>query len=274
MNIKVFASELHELLFGHAEVIRIIAVILIYLNFCMFADNVTESQHKVFLVLFALQQVYAAWLRVFLQEVRCQLLVFLFHFLKRRPHYFFGIVGIAEKPDGRIDIAFQITEAYNLAETLFLIQYTVGTAERLQQSVVLQVLVHIERIELLAVEARKEHAHDKAKVKRLHVRFLLFHALIDVIVIGSEILSSICRAEHFVVVIHDGLQFVRLTYAFADILSRTHSCLFVILATVGSVCEHSSDTDFRFQRLEYLVVTYEHWYGLHGKQRVKLSVKG
>ena len=54
MNVKVLASEVHELLFGHAEVIRIIIVILVYLNFCVFSDNVTESQYKILLVLFAL----------------------------------------------------------------------------------------------------------------------------------------------------------------------------------------------------------------------------
>ena len=106
MNVKVLASEVHELLFGHAEVVRIIAVVLVYLNLGVLADDVAESQYKVFLVLFTLQQVYAAWLGVFLQEVSCQLLVFLFHVLKRRSYYFFGIVGVTEKPDGRIYIVF------------------------------------------------------------------------------------------------------------------------------------------------------------------------
>lgn len=50
--------------------------------------------------------------------------------------------------------------------------------------------------------------------------------------------------------------------------------LFIVLAAVGSVCKYCTDTDFRLQRLEYLVIADKHRYGLHGKQRIKLTVKG
>src|SRR5699024_9388118 len=162
----------------------------------------------------------------------------------------------------------------NLAETLFLVQHTVRAAKRLQQSVILQVLIHIKRVELLAVKSGEEHTHYKAEVKRLHIRFLLFHAQVDVIVVGTEVFGSECSAEHFIVVVHNGLQFVRFTCAFTDISPRIHSCLLIVLATVGSVGEYSSDTDFRIQGLEYLVIADKHWHGLHSKQCVKLTVKG
>ena len=139
---------------------------------------------------------------------------------------------------------------------------------------VFHILVYIKRIEFLAVKTGKEHSDDQTKIKRPHINSLLFHTQVDVIVICTEVLCRKRCPEHFIVVIHDGLQFVRLACAFADILPRIHSSLFIVLAAVGSVCKYCTDTDFRLQRLEYLVIADKHRYGLHGKQRIKLTVKG
>lgn len=56
-------------------------------------------------------------------------------------------------------------------------------------SVVFHVLIYIERIKFLAVKTGKEHSDNKAKIKRLHIGSLLFHAQVDVIVICTEVLS-------------------------------------------------------------------------------------
>ncbi len=119
----------------------------------MLSDDVTELQDKTFLVPLALQQVDAARCGELVKEVRGELLVFLLYFVKRWTYNVFRVVAVAEKFDGFVHLALHVTEADNLAETLFLVQYTVGTAERLKQSVILHVLVNIECVELLAVKA-------------------------------------------------------------------------------------------------------------------------
>ena len=96
MDIKILTPEIHKLLFRHAEIISFFAIILIYLNLCVFTDNITKCQNKLFLSRFALQKVYAVCVRVFLQKIGCKFLVFLFDFFKRRSHYFFRIVAVTE----------------------------------------------------------------------------------------------------------------------------------------------------------------------------------
>ncbi len=111
---------------------------------------------------------------------------------KRRPHdgsQFLGARCAAEQLDGVIHLLFEVTEADDLAKTLLLVQHAVGAAERLQQAVILHVLVHIKRVEFLAVKARKEHAHHKKQVERFHRRILLLHTAVDIIVVGTEILD-------------------------------------------------------------------------------------
>ena len=142
----------------------------------MFTDNVTERKYKILLIIFTLQKVYTTWRWVFLQKICCQALVLLLYFFKRRTYYIFRIVGIAEQFYRRINIVFQVTEAYDLTESFLLVQHSVGTTECLQQTVIFHILIHIKCIQLFTVETCKEHSHDKTKVKRFHIRFLLFHA--------------------------------------------------------------------------------------------------
>ena len=70
---------------------------------------------------------------------------------------------------------------------------------------ILHVLINIERVEFLAVEASKEHSYHKAKVERLHVGLLFLHAEVDVIVIRAEVFGGETRSIHIIIVIHDGL---------------------------------------------------------------------
>ena len=138
---------------------------------------------------------------------------------------------------------------------------------------IFHILIYIERIQFFTVETGKEHTHDKTKVKRFHIRFLLFHAQIDVIIVGTEVFCSKGSAEHIVIIVHNCLQFISLTHTLFCILPCTHAGLFIIQTIVGSVSKHSTYTDFRIQRFEYLVISYEHRHGLHSKQGIKLSVE-
>ena len=239
----------------------------------MFTDNITKCQNKIFLVIFALQKIYTAGCRIFFQELCCQAFIFLFYILKRWTYYIFRIIRVAEQFNRRINIIFQVTEANDFTETFLLVQYSVGTTECLQQTVIFHILIHIKCVQFFTVKTSKEHSHDKTKVKRFHIRFLLFHAQIDVIIVGTEVFCSKSSAEHIVIIVHNCLQFISLTHTLFCILPCTHAGLFIIQTIVGSVSKHSTYTDFRIQRFEYLVISYEHRHGLHSKQGIKLSVE-
>ena len=213
----------------------------------MFTNNVTERKYKILLVIFTLQKVYTTWRWIFLQKICCQTLVLLLYFFKRRTYYIFRIVGIAKQFYRRINIVFQVTEAYDFTESFLLVQHSVGTTERLQQPVIFHVLIHIKRVQLFTVKACKEHSHDKTKVKRFHFRFLLFHAQVDIIIISTEILCGKRCTKVFIIIIHNGLQFICFAHIFADIFSRSHTGLFIILTIIGCVCKYCTYTDFRIQ---------------------------
>ena len=208
-----------------------------------------------------------------MQKISCQTLVLLLYFLKRRTYYIFRIIRVAEQFNSRINIVFQISETNYFTKTFLLVQYSIGSAERLQQTMIFHVLVHIERIQLFTVKACKEHTHNKTKIKRFHIRLLLFHAQIDVIIVSTEVLCGKKCAEIFIIIVHDGLQFIRFTHTLFCILPCTHTGLFIILTIIGCVCKYCTYTDFRIQRFENLVIAYKHRNRLHGEQCVKLSIK-
>ena len=96
---------------------------------------------------------------------------------------------------------------------------------------VFQILIHIQRVQLLGIEAREEHTHDQTKVERFHVGFLLFQPQIDIIVVSTEILDGEIRTEHLVVVVDDFLHIVSLRHGFAD-KTAVHARQFIVLVRV------------------------------------------
>ena len=124
----------------------------------------------------------------------------------------------------------------------------------------LHVLVHIQRIKFLAVKSREEHTNHQTKVKRLHIRFLFLHAEVDVVIIGTEIFSSETGSIHFVVVIHDSLQFICFSGTLAHIASGVHAGKCIVLTAVCCIGKDCSDTNLRLEALEYLIVTDKHGY--------------
>ena len=155
--IKILATEVHKLLFCHSEVGSILLKLIIHLYLCVFLDNVTESEDKLHLVVLTLQIVHIVRGWIMLQEALCQFLIVGFDIIKWWAHNIFYWISIAEKFDRLIHLALQVAEANHLAKTLLLVQHTVGTAERLQQTMILHVFVNIESVEFLAVKASKEH---------------------------------------------------------------------------------------------------------------------
>ena len=137
---------------------------------------------------------------------------------------------------------------------------------------VLQIFVDIKRVESLGIKTGKEHTDDQQQIKRLHILPAFFHALVHVVVIGAEIIGREGCAEHRVVVVHDGLQFIGRNLRVGEPL--IHSRLFVVLAGVGCIGKDGPNPDLGIQLLEYLVIAEQHRHGLDGKQRVVFAVEG
>ena len=76
---------------------------------------------------------------------------------------------------------FQIAEADDVAAVLHGIQYAVGAAESLQESMHLQVLIHPQRVQRLGIETRQEHVDHNQQVQ-----FAVLHALAHVLVEALE----------------------------------------------------------------------------------------
>ena len=129
--IKILAAEVHKLLFCHSEVGSILLKLIIHLYLCVFFDDVTESENKLLLVVLTLQIVHKMRFWIMLQEILCQFLIAFLDIIKWWAHNIFKIIAVAEKFDRLVHLAFQVTEANHLTETLLLVQHTVGTAERL-----------------------------------------------------------------------------------------------------------------------------------------------
>ena len=200
---------------------------------------------------------------------------FLLHILEWRTQHEaqrFGSIGVGEQFDSLIYIVFQIAEADHLAKPLLLVEHSVGTAEGLQESVIFQVLIHIERVELLGIKACEEHSDNKKKVERLHIGTLLLHAQVDVVIIGTEVVGREVGVEHAVVVVHDSLQLVCRHLIVGETL--VHACLLIVLAVIGSVGKHRTDAYLRIEFLEYLVVAKQHGDRLYGKQGVEIPIVG
>ena len=112
-------------------------------------------------------------------------------------------ISVAEEADGVVDTVLEIAEADDVAVGLYRVQDAIGAAERLDEAVVLEVLVNPKRVERLGIEAGEEHVdHDD------HVELTILHAFGQVLVVVLELLRRCveARREHGVVVVDGGCE--------------------------------------------------------------------
>ncbi len=94
------------------------------------------------------------------------------------------------------------------------VEHAVGARERLDQAVVLQVLVDIERVEVMGVESGEQHVDNDGDVDLLGTlvgqvaigEALVLDALLDILVVVVEIEEVVVGAVPLVVVGDDGFQ--------------------------------------------------------------------
>ena len=119
-----------------------------------------------------------------------------------------------EESDGGVDAVLLLAEVEDVAVGLGRVEDAVGAGEGLDQAVVLEVLVDVERVEVHGVEAGEEHVDDNGDVDLLLAlagqvavgELLVLDALLDVLVVEVEVVDVVVRAVLLVVVGDDGLE--------------------------------------------------------------------
>ena len=112
-------------------------------------------------------------------------------------------IFISKQRNCRIHPLLQVAEADDIAKGLDAVQDTVCPAERLNQTVHLQVFVHPKGVQGRGIEARQEHIdHDQ------QVKFFILHAerYIFIVILEPFAIGRVVRVEHLVVVLNGGIQ--------------------------------------------------------------------
>ena len=107
-----------------------------------------------------------------------------------------------------------LAEVEDVAVGLGRVENAVGAGEGLDQAVVLEVLVDVERVEVHGVEAGEEHVDDYGDVDLLGAlvgqvavwELLVLDALLDVLVVEVEVVDVVVRAIPLVVIGDYGLE--------------------------------------------------------------------
>ena len=80
-----------------------------------------------------------------------------------------ALVGLlaGEEGDGGIDGVLLLAEVEDVAVGLGVVEHAVGAGEGLDQAVVLEVLVDVERVQVFGIEAGEQHVHHDGDVDLL-----------------------------------------------------------------------------------------------------------
>lgn len=188
-------------------------------------------------------------------------------------HYAAGF-SVAEKRDRVLDTLLQTTEAHNVTKRLDLIQNTVSAGERLDQSVVFQVLVHPEGIQRSRVKAGEEHIdHDQ------QIDLLVLHPQRQILVVALEaiVVGAVVGIEHLIIIID------RLLEKLARALIQPRGTLGILfiedtvsLFLVGGIAEDGRDLELLGRvsihlTLELIIIQLRHRDGRNRKDGVEAA---
>jgi hypothetical protein len=162
-----------------------------------------------------------------------------------------------EEGDGGIHGVLLLAEVEDVAVGLGAVEHAVGAGEGLNQAVVLEVLVHIERVQVFGIEAGEQHVYDDGDVDFLRVRvvgigpLLVFDALLHILIVEIELADAVIGAVAGVVVGEDGLEggFFLLGLDFVVLLFLRQ--VFLNLLHIGIALGGRGEDAGDIQRLEF-----------------------
>ena len=168
----------------------------------------------------------------------------------------------------------QVAEADDIAKGLDAVQDTVCPAERLNQTVHLQVLVHPQGVQGRGIKACQEHIdHDQ------QVKLLVLHAerYIFVVILEPFAIGRIVRMEHLIVILNGCVQkiptaLVEVRGVFRVFLVQNPVCF----GFVGSIAVNGGNAQplgrvYRHLLLEFLIIQLRHRHRSHAENRIKAA---
>lgn len=146
-----------------------------------------------------------------------------------------------EHGDGFIDFVSLVSEVVDVAVGLGGVQDAIGSGKCLDETVVLEIFINVERVEIFGVEAGQKHIYDDGDVDLFRALFgevvvgvlLVLDALLDVLIVGVELADEVIRAVAVVVVGDDGLEGFLLLVRFLLVVFEFLRQVFLELLDVG-----------------------------------------
>ena len=183
-------------------------------------------------------------------------------------------IFISKQRNCRIHSLLQVAETDDIAKGLDAVQDTVRPAERLNQTVHLQVLVHPKGIQGRGIEARQEHIDHDQKVK-----FFILHAerYIFVVILEPFTIRRVVRMEHLVVVLNGGIQKIPAALVEVGGIFRVFLVQNAIrFRFIGSIAVNGSNAQplgwvCRHLFFELLIIQLCHRHRSHAENRIKTA---
>jgi len=180
--------------------------------------------------------------------------------LVHQPDFLGGFGGLAGKqPDGGIHGCLLLAEIEDVAVGFDVVEHAVGARKRLNQAVVLEVLIDVEGVQIFGIEAGKQHIHHDDDIDLLRVGqvlvgiLLILDAFLHILIVKIELAHAVIAAVSGVVVGDDGLEgrllFIRRLFVIGFFLRQVFLNLLHILVAFGGRREHAGHV----QRLEVRV---------------------
>ena len=162
----------------------------------------------------------------------------------------------AEERNGSIHRLLLLTKIENIAVRLGAVEHAVGARKRLDQTMVLQVLVHIQRVQELGIKTGQQHVHHNGDIDFLRCRqvgirpLLVLDAFLHILVVQVKLAQAVVGAVARVVIgqnrLERGLLAFRVFLVVGLLLRQVFLDLLHIRVTLRRRRKHAGDV----QRLE------------------------
>ena len=183
-------------------------------------------------------------------------------------------IFISKQRNCRIHPLLQVAEADDIAKGLDAVQDTVRPAERLNQTMHLQVFVHPKGVQGRGIKARQEHIdHDQ------QVKFLVLHAkrYIFIVILKPFAIGGVVRMEHLIVILNGGIQKIPAALVKVGGIFRVFLVQNAIrFRFVGSIAVNGSNVQplgriCRHLLFELLIIQLCHRHRCHAENRIKTA---
>ena len=161
-----------------------------------------------------------------------------------------------EEGDGSIHGVLLLAEVEDIAVGLGAVEHAVGAGEGLDQAVVLELLVHVDCVQVFRIKAGEQHVHHDGDVDLLRggvvgVRpLLILDALLHILIVEIEFGDAVVRAVAGIVIGEDGFERRFLAHGIRFVVLLFLGQVFLDLLHIGIALGGRGENAGDVQRLE------------------------